>query len=165
MRPYNKRMHSLMKSWTKSLCNNTAHDLVCSTCPPSIFYSVDITTTQKITFQWTCQERSHKLIRQHKTITAIFCVFPFRTHARRQNWLHWSFPQTAQRTAEAAQCERWRTSESICASLKPSQLLLVPVKLQHQDALSFFNAYTNNIENWTHSGTVSWYLMWKLPAA
>lgn len=86
-----------MKSPTKSPCYNTARDLVFSTCPSSIFYSVDIITTQKITFQWTCQEISNKLIRQHKPITLIFCVFSSRAHARMQCWPHWLFLLTAQK--------------------------------------------------------------------
>ena len=75
-----------MKRQTKSPCNNTARDLVFSTCPSSIFYSVDIIATQKITFQWTCQEISNKLIRQHKPITVILCAFSFRAHA----WTQWA---------------------------------------------------------------------------
>lgn len=90
-------MQSLMKSWTKSPCNNTARDLVFSTCPSSIFYSVGIITTHKITFQWTCQAISNKLIRQHKPITVIFWVFSFRAHAWMQYWLPWLFLQTAQK--------------------------------------------------------------------
>lgn len=86
-----------MKSATKSPCYNTARDLVFSTCPSSIFYSVDIITTQKITFQWTCQEISNKLIRQHKPITLIFCVFSSRAHARMQCWPRWLFLLTAQK--------------------------------------------------------------------
>lgn len=97
MRPHNNRMQSLMKSPTKSPCYNAARDLVFSTCPSSIFYSVDIITTQKITFQWTCQKISNKLIRQHKPITLIFCVFSSRAHARMQYWAHRLFSLTAQK--------------------------------------------------------------------
>lgn len=164
-----------MKSPTKSPCYNTARDLVFSTCPSSIFYSVDIITTQKITFQWTCQEISNKLIRQHKPITLIFCVFSSRAHARMQCWPCWLLLLTAQKG-----CRLWvgtlleggGKASLLCWSHHKYcwwQRRCSTKTLLFFNFLNFFLQKYIQIpmQNWTSSGTLKSITkcpMWKLPA-
>lgn len=147
-----------MKRRTKSACNNAVHDLVFSTCPSSIFYSVDIITTQKITFQWTCQEISNKLIRPHKPITVIFCVFSFRAHAWMQYWLQRLFLKNAQNGCRCAQVlleggvKAPLLSWSHCKYCWARE---APVPKHRNFLIIFLITYIQiYTENWTLSGTL-----------